>query len=50
MTLPSVFSASLDPASVVALNNDTTPSAVASNLTAAGGWIDTWQSLAGGGG
>lgn len=48
--LPSVFSAAINPASVVALNNATTPSAVAANLTAPGGWIDTWQSLAGGGG
>ncbi|MGA8710743.1 MAG: thiamine ABC transporter substrate-binding protein [Thermoplasmata archaeon] len=46
--LPSVFSAAIDPATIIALNNDTTPSAVAANLTAPGGWIDTWQSLAGG--
>lgn len=46
--LPSVFSAAIDPASVVALNNATTPSSVAANLTAPGGWLDTWQTLAGG--
>ena len=50
VALPSAFSAAIDPASVVALNNATTPSAVATNLTAAGGWVDTWQTLAGGAG
>lgn len=45
--LPSSFSAAIDPATVVALNNDTTPGSVAANLTASGGWLDTWQSLAG---
>lgn len=49
VALPSVFSAAIDPATVVALNNATTPSAVATDLTAPGGWIDTWESLAGGG-
>jgi len=48
VALPSVFSAAIDPATVVALNNATTPSEVAANLTAPGGWLDTWQSLAGG--
>ena len=48
VALPSVFSASVDPSTVVALNNATTPQAVATNLTEPGGWIDTWQSLAGG--
>ena len=48
VALPSVFSAAIDPATVVALNNATTPSSVAANLTAPGGWLDTWQSLAGG--
>jgi len=48
--LPSVFDAAIDPASVVALNNATTPNAVAENLTAPGGWLATWQSLSGGGG
>jgi len=48
VALPSVFSAAIDPASVVALNNATTPSEVASNLTAPGGWLSTWQALAGG--
>jgi ABC transporter substrate-binding protein (ThiB subfamily) len=47
--LPSVFAASIDPASIVALNNITSPSSVAQNLTAPGGWIDTWESLAGDG-
>jgi ABC transporter substrate-binding protein (ThiB subfamily) len=46
--LPSVFSAAIDPESVVALNNATTPSEVVTNLTQGGGWLDTWQSLAGG--
>jgi thiamine transport system substrate-binding protein len=50
VVLPSVYSAAIDPATVDALNNATTPSAVAANLTAPGGWIDTWQSLAGGSG
>ncbi len=48
VALPAAFSAAIDPASVVALNNATTPSSVAENLTASGGWLDTWQSLAGG--
>ena len=48
VTLPSVFAAAIDPASVVALNNATSPASVATNLTAPGGWLDTWQSLAGG--
>jgi len=48
VALPSVFSAAIDPASVVALNNATTPAEVAANLTAPGGWLDTWQTLAGG--
>lgn len=48
VALPTAFSAAIDPSTVVALNNATTPSAVATNLTAPGGWIDTWQSLAGG--
>ena len=45
--LPSEFSAAIDPASVVALNNDTDPTAVAVELTSPGGWLDTWQTLAG---
>ena len=45
--LPPVFDAAIDPSSVVALNNATTPSSVAANLTAPGGWLDSWQSLAG---
>ena len=50
VALPSVYAASIDPASVVALNNATTPAAVAGNLTAPGGWIDTWETLAAEGG
>lgn len=50
VTLPSVFSAAIDPATVIALNNATSPSAIAANLTAPGGWIDTWQTLASGAG
>jgi len=48
VAVPSAFSATIDPATVVALNNDTQPSWVAANLTAPGGWLDTWESLAGG--
>ncbi len=48
VALPGVFSAAIDPATVVALNNATTPSELATNLTEPGGWLDTWQSLAGG--
>lgn len=47
VALPPVFSAAVDPAGVVALNNATSPASVAANLTAPGGWLDTWQSLAG---
>ena len=47
VALPPAFSAAIDPATVVALNNATTPGAVAANLTASNGWLDTWQSLAG---
>jgi thiamine transport system substrate-binding protein len=46
--VPPVYSAAIDPSTVVALNNATTPSAVAQNLTAPGGWLDTWEGLAGG--
>lgn len=49
VALPAVYSAAVDPATVVALNNDTTPASVAANLTAPGGWLDTWQSIPGGG-
>ncbi|HTT44828.1 MAG TPA: hypothetical protein VMH38_02270 [Thermoplasmata archaeon] len=48
VTLPAVYSAAIDPNSVVALNNATTPASVASNLTAPNGWLSTWSSLAGG--
>ncbi len=48
VALPPAFSAAIDPATVVALNNATSPAAVAANLTASNGWLDTWQSLAGG--
>ncbi len=47
--LPPVYAAAIDPATVVALNNATTPAQVAQNLTASGGWLDTWANLAGGG-
>jgi len=48
VALPAVFSSALDPDGVVALNNATSPGQVAANLTAPGGWIDSWESLAGG--
>jgi len=48
VSLPAAFSAAIDPASVVALNNATTPSELVANLTENGGWLDTWQTLAGG--
>ncbi len=47
--VPSVFDAAIDPESIIALNNASSPGSVAQNLTAPGGWIDTWESLAGGG-
>ena len=47
VAVPSVFGAAIDPASVVALNNATSPAEVAANLTAPMGWLATWQSLAG---
>jgi thiamine transport system substrate-binding protein len=50
VALPAVFSAAIDPATVVALNNATTPSELATNLTADNGWLETWQALAGNGG
>ena len=49
VALPAVFDANIPPASVEALNNATTPAALASDLTGPGGWLDTWQTLAGGG-
>lgn len=48
VALPAEYSAAINPATVVALNNETSPSSVAANLTAPGGWLDTWRSLAGG--
>lgn len=47
ISLPAVFSAAPDPDSIVALNNGTTPSAVAAELP---GWINTWLTLASGAG
>ena len=47
--LPTAFAASIDPSSIVALNNVTSPAAVAQNLFGPGGWIYTWESLAGDG-
>jgi len=41
--LPSVFAASVNPASISALNADVTPAAVASDLP---GWISEWLALA----
>ncbi len=41
--LPSVFSAALNPAGIVALNGDVTPAEVASDLP---GWVSDWLSLA----
>ena len=41
--LPSVFSAAVDPATIVALNRDVSPSEVASDLP---GWVADWLSLA----
>ncbi|HTT73886.1 MAG TPA: thiamine ABC transporter substrate-binding protein [Thermoplasmata archaeon] len=49
VVVPPVFRYAVDPTGVVALNNATTPSAVAQNLTGPGGWLSTWQGLAGGG-
>jgi len=47
--LPSVFDANIPPSSIVALNNVSSPGALVANLTEPGGWLDTWQGLAGGG-
>ena len=41
--VPSVFNASVDPASITALNADLSPSELASDLP---GWLSTWLSLA----
>jgi thiamine transport system substrate-binding protein len=49
VALPAVFANAVNPVGTIALNNETTPAAVAQNLTAPGGWLDTWASLAGGG-
>ncbi|MCI4364924.1 MAG: hypothetical protein L3K10_02525 [Thermoplasmata archaeon] len=45
--LPSVYAAALDPRSITPLNEDTSPSEVAANLTA---WVDDWLTLATGSG
>jgi thiamine transport system substrate-binding protein len=47
ISLPSVYSAALDPNSVTPLNDDTTPSEVAANLTA---WVNDWLTIATGAG
>jgi thiamine transport system substrate-binding protein len=44
---PAVFSAAVDPTAIVPLNDDTTPSAVAANLT---GWVNDWLAIATGAG
>jgi thiamine transport system substrate-binding protein len=41
--LPGVFSAAVNPSSIIALNSDVSPSELATELP---GWLDTWQSLA----
>jgi thiamine transport system substrate-binding protein len=43
--LPAAYGAAMDPARISPLNADTTPAAVAANLT---GWVDDWLALAGG--
>ncbi|MGP8072113.1 MAG: hypothetical protein ACLPZM_03165 [Thermoplasmata archaeon] len=47
VALPTVFDAAPNPNSIVPLNNDTTPAAVAADLP---GWIDSWLALATGAG
>jgi thiamine transport system substrate-binding protein len=47
IALPGVFSAAPNPNSIVALNDDTTPAAVAAELP---GWIEAWLALATGAG
>ena len=44
---PAVFSAAVNPTTIVPLNNDTTPSAVAASLP---GWVTNWLELATGAG
>jgi thiamine transport system substrate-binding protein len=41
--LPAVFSSAVDPAAIVALNEDVTPGELAAELP---GWVETWLSLA----
>jgi ABC-type thiamine transport system substrate-binding protein len=41
--LPAAFSAAVDPASIVALNDGVTPGELAAELP---GWVDTWLSMA----
>ncbi len=45
VALPSVFAASIPPASIVALNADTTPSTVGASIS---GWVATWASITAG--
>jgi thiamine transport system substrate-binding protein len=47
IALPSAFDAAVDPASITALNDDTTPTSVAGNVS---GWVQEWLTLASGSG
>jgi len=42
VALPPVFSHALDPSTIVALNDDTTPAQIASSVTS---WVETWQAI-----
>ena len=44
--LPAVYADAIPPSSLVALNDETTPSQLAASI---GGWVETWASLTGGG-
>lgn len=44
VALPSYYSALIPPSSIVPLNDETTPSELAANIT---GWLSTWETLAG---
>ena len=48
IALPPVFDANIPPGTIIALNNASSPADVVANMTAPGGWLDTWQALAGG--
>jgi thiamine transport system substrate-binding protein len=47
ISLPSEYSAALDPSSITPLNQYTTPQSVAANVT---GWVEEWLTLASGSG